>query len=433
MTADEKPARATVLTREDAMQLLCTRNHLVLGHIGAAVCELEAFADPAMTKINSWGWIEAIAGGTAADFAPAVKRSAPVDTLGDFTEPSELDIEHQLQAPSVPVELARAMEGPRASPSQQEVAAPVGDAQLQALWDEACKDSPTAPGWCRHLRFGRAVLAASRAPVAVGVSDEQIAEIAERLELSDAHCTLWRNFATHILNVAALNVATQPAGAGGSVGASREQDSFHVANAESSRAQGAEPVAFAEIIQTAKTHGAYIGTPVNSGTTVTLIVPEFIAYTREMIARHSLATPAPSVEAVELPPMYLCPNGCGCAWRDNLNGTMSLYDGNQKACGVCETLPLKDLVPVPAAPGNIENHLYVDQRHDGMWLVCVESQYSTRPEAQAACRSWARHYAAPSVVQPTPGQDAEPDSVHLGSGAGGGVHAPGPTTEGGAA
>lgn len=31
--------------------------------------------------------------------------------------------------------------------------------------------------------------------------------------------------------------------------------------------------------------------------------------------------------------------------------------------------------------------------------------------------------ATPSVVQPTPGQDAEPDSVHLDSGASGGVHA----------
>lgn len=95
---DEKPARATVLTREDAMQLLCIRNHLALGHADMACYALEAFADPAMTKINAWGWIEALAGGTAADFAPPAPRSVVgAPALGDFAEPSELDIEHQLQ------------------------------------------------------------------------------------------------------------------------------------------------------------------------------------------------------------------------------------------------------------------------------------------------------------------------------------------------
>ncbi len=107
-----------------------------------------------------------------------------------------------------------------------------------------------------------------------------------------------------------------------------------------------------------------------------------------------------SAGVVEPPTMYLCPVGCGCAWRDNLNGTMSLYDANQKSCGVCETLPLKDLVPVPTAPGNIERHLYVDQRDDGLWLVCVQSQYDTRAEAQAACRSWMAHYKTTDATPP---------------------------------
>jgi len=34
----------------------------------------------------------------------------------------------------------------------------LSDEQIQALWDEACKDSPTKPGWCRHIRFARALL-----------------------------------------------------------------------------------------------------------------------------------------------------------------------------------------------------------------------------------------------------------------------------------
>lgn len=116
----------------------------------------------------------------------------------------------------------------------------------------------------------------------------------------------------------------------------------------------------------------------------------------ELIYRRDAPPPGEvQVDAArEMPSMYVCPAGCGCEWRDNLNGTMSLYDEHQKSCGVCETLPLHKLIPAPSAPGNIQHHLYVAQRHDGMWLVCVGSQYDTKPEAQAACKSWIRHYAA---------------------------------------
>lgn len=40
------------------------------------------------------------------------------------------------------------------------------DDEIQALWDEACKDSPQAPGWNRHIRFARALLSKVAAPVA---------------------------------------------------------------------------------------------------------------------------------------------------------------------------------------------------------------------------------------------------------------------------
>ena len=36
------------------------------------------------------------------------------------------------------------------------------DEQIQLLWDDACKDTPEKPGWCRHIRFARAVLAAAK-------------------------------------------------------------------------------------------------------------------------------------------------------------------------------------------------------------------------------------------------------------------------------
>lgn len=40
------------------------------------------------------------------------------------------------------------------------------DDEIQALWDEACKDSPQNPGWNRHIRFARALLSKLRAQVA---------------------------------------------------------------------------------------------------------------------------------------------------------------------------------------------------------------------------------------------------------------------------
>lgn len=43
---------------------------------------------------------------------------------------------------------------------------------------------------------------------------------------------------------------------------------------------------------------------------------------------------------------YACPAGCGCLWRDNKNGTMSLYGINSKSCHACEPAPLHDLIPV---------------------------------------------------------------------------------------
>jgi hypothetical protein len=43
---------------------------------------------------------------------------------------------------------------------------------------------------------------------------------------------------------------------------------------------------------------------------------------------------------------YMCPNGCGCLWRDNKDETMSLYGPNSKSCAVCEFLPLDKLTPL---------------------------------------------------------------------------------------
>lgn len=46
----------------------------------------------------------------------------------------------------------------------------------------------------------------------------------------------------------------------------------------------------------------------------------------------------------------MCPAKCGCVWRDNHDGTMSLFGPNSKPCDVCEQAAIDDLIPV-YAPG----------------------------------------------------------------------------------
>ena len=48
-----------------------------------------------------------------------------------------------------------------------------------------------------------------------------------------------------------------------------------------------------------------------------------------------------------IPEKYICPK-CMCGWRDNLDGTMSLFDETCKACEFCEHAPLSELDPVRA-------------------------------------------------------------------------------------
>ena len=46
------------------------------------------------------------------------------------------------------------------------------------------------------------------------------------------------------------------------------------------------------------------------------------------------------------PIAYMCPMGCGCLWRDNGDGTMSLFGVNSKSCATCEVMPLAELIPL---------------------------------------------------------------------------------------
>jgi hypothetical protein len=84
---------------------------------------------------------------------------------------------------------------------------------------------------------------------------------------------------------------------------------------------------------------------------------------------------------------YRCPSGCGCLWRDNNDGTMSLLDGRQKSCPVCERMPLRELESMAIA-----DHLFIDCRDDGVWLVCVEKIHRSEDEARSSCRQWKAAY-----------------------------------------
>jgi hypothetical protein len=46
----------------------------------------------------------------------------------------------------------------------------------------------------------------------------------------------------------------------------------------------------------------------------------------------------------------------------------------------------KQMLQHVAAP--IADHLFIEARGDGKWLVCVEKVHDTEDEARAACRAW---------------------------------------------
>lgn len=47
---------------------------------------------------------------------------------------------------------------------------------------------------------------------------------------------------------------------------------------------------------------------------------------------------------------YVCPVLCGCMWRNNGDGTMSLFGKRSQSCEICEPLSLDKLVPLYREP-----------------------------------------------------------------------------------
>lgn len=87
-------------------------------------------------------------------------------------------------------------------------------------------------------------------------------------------------------------------------------------------------------------HGAFRANPL---VRVVSMPPETLAW------QIPLYFAPPKCEQGE-PVAYFCPVGCGCLWRDNKDGSMSLFSGKHRSCEVCENTPLDQLTPLYASP-----------------------------------------------------------------------------------
>lgn len=117
------------------------------------------------------------------------------------------------------------------------------------------------------------------------------------------------------------------------------------------------------------------------------------------------------------PLAYLCPAGCGCTWRDNGDGSMSLYGPSSRSCAACETMPLSKLLPVytaPAQPASAEQQPVANRGTPGLQDVRVERTIIDRypeinpsnydHEAVCALNSWGFDV----VMNARPIEDAPP-------------------------
>lgn len=75
------------------------------------------------------------------------------------------------------------------------------------------------------------------------------------------------------------------------------------------------------------------------------------------------------------------------AWRVSFNGghTWTVFEWNP-------TGRVGDAIIQPLVIGDIgsriADHLFIDQRGDGPWLVCVEKVFDTEDQARSACVKW---------------------------------------------
>lgn len=126
------------------------------------------------------------------------------------------------------------------------------------------------------------------------------------------------------------------------------------------------------------------------------------------LTNHAKDSPSPNSEPVA----YFCPAGCGCAWRDNGDGSMSLLGANSKSCKTCERLPLDRLTPVyaapPAPPALAEPVAYIDgagypHHHSDIQSVAEARLYGPRKPL----------YTHPPRAEPEPEPESDAEPVFL--------------------
>jgi hypothetical protein len=101
------------------------------------------------------------------------------------------------------------------------------------------------------------------------------------------------------------------------------------------------------------------------------------------------------VQGVQAQPFaYVCPANCGCMWRDNQDGTMSLFGKRSQSCEVCETLALSALTPVYIAAGQ-----------------CASIEDATNPVADP---EYVRTMEVPEVPAPPVAEKTELDQAGRG-------------------
>jgi len=348
--------------------------------------------------------------------------------------------------------------------SQQEVAAPVSAAEAVAVAMVKMPRSRLVNLIASNelLEFADHIRAASRAPVAVGVESNDKTESLLSMAIGIIQGARNRGYpytdnspiakfvaeaAEHLKNWP----ATQPAGAGGSVGASREQDSFHVANAESSRVQGAEPVGREHSYAIQEAHR------IADCESYFKARPQIDTLDRRRVFeagfdRGYSATPAPSVPAggeaatkfkvrdrliqrssgrvatvIALTTRgfrYFLDERWELGPRHGFIDEGESFDDSQ-----WEPILAQDAAPAVAVEA-VEWTAKSFREHGGPnWWITIESptngQINVKCTKENAVRMALEIAAAPSVVQPTPGQADQVNSVYLGGCASGNVQAPG--------
>jgi hypothetical protein len=68
-----------------------------------------------------------------------------------------------------------------------------------------------------------------------------------------------------------------------------------------------------------------------------------------------------------------------------------------------------EAVKTPPDPRQIADHLFIDRREDGVWLVCVDKVHDTEESARASCQEWMARYYALTGAQPAPAAPSKED------------------------